>query len=445
MPNALVATDRLGNPLHFCITPSALPDLPPMSVLLTANSVYNAISRYYKYNKQLGCTNPRYKEFNFQANLDDGSCGKQASNFSFGGMYQTYTALGQYDGDGSSIEQINPLTGSDSCPSGYRDVLLHTGVFTHYSIILQSTSTLYYQTHWCAALGPNPPSSGYLFGGVFTSTSLNPVTDSSKCPTYFNPLKMGQDISVCVSSDFELGAEYSRPFAGFDSCSIGNPFAATTDANGVQIESPWPKQCPQGYSKHLITIDNNCEINYCLQSGALDKKELAPAKLPPFSLLPQPRVNATWTTKVVDWLEGDVWVKGQDGTWSKQADGASVLEQPSDPTKYSNGNSTSVSSGPTQNPYANSSPQSVSPQGITPGSSSKRDEDGVSPQTASNGLSSGAIAGASVGAGLVALVLLLFGKLVWHKYGKLQAERGNMQMHTRIIHDDAEAEYGSAA
>ena len=34
----------------------------------------------------------------------------------------------------------------------------------------------YYKTYWCAALGPVHPHSGYRFGGVYTSTSVNLVT-----------------------------------------------------------------------------------------------------------------------------------------------------------------------------------------------------------------------------------------------------------------------------
>eukprot|EP00731_Ephydatia_muelleri_P004874 Em0002g1050a len=131
LPNALVATDRSGNPLHFCITPTALPDLPPTSVLQTADSVFNAINRYYKVNTRYGCTDPGSKNFNFQAHVDDNSCGVKSTNFTFGGLFQTCVVLnGEIGAQCNGLSQVNPLTGNYSCPNGYTPVRLRSGITT---------------------------------------------------------------------------------------------------------------------------------------------------------------------------------------------------------------------------------------------------------------------------------------------------------------------------
>ena len=95
--NNLVAIDRAGDPLHFAITPQSLPELPEMLTIHLSEFLEKAIEVYYKHNIIKGCTNPNSKDFNFQAILDDHSCGKPYNNFTFGGVYQTCQVLGKFD------------------------------------------------------------------------------------------------------------------------------------------------------------------------------------------------------------------------------------------------------------------------------------------------------------------------------------------------------------
>jgi hypothetical protein len=50
---------------------------------------------------------------------------------------------------------------------------------------------------------------------------------------------------VCISDDYELGAQYSIPFGGFMSCSAGNPLAMTSRkgelmcVNNHKITAKW--------------------------------------------------------------------------------------------------------------------------------------------------------------------------------------------------------------
>ncbi|CAC5359426.1 unnamed protein product [Mytilus coruscus] len=46
------------------------------------------------------------------------------------------------------------------------------------------------------------------------------------------------------------------------------------------------KACHHGYSNHLATIDNDCEIMYCAQTGALSELKFPRVQLPPFTGIP---------------------------------------------------------------------------------------------------------------------------------------------------------------
>nr|KAG5688269.1 hypothetical protein BaRGS_007909 [Batillaria attramentaria] len=74
------------------------------------------------------------------------------------------------------------------------------------------------------------------------------------------------------------------------SCSAGNPFALTGNAAKDQFENgdaeDWPHRCPEGYSRHIATIDQGCEVKYCVRIGAFSELDLPSATLPPFMKKP---------------------------------------------------------------------------------------------------------------------------------------------------------------
>ena len=358
--DALVATDRSGDPLHFVVNPTTLSELPETTIRRVAMTVYKAINRYYKVNTRDGCTNPNSPNFNFQANVDDSSCNPPQTNFTFGGIFQTckvHPDMATEDLCNSGPEpaaQVNPLTGDYSCRDGYMPVKLHSGTVTHMtqkmvcnnvchhcgflgwhrccqcqSVLASFLSAADYEAYWCVANGEVAQNSGYLFGGFYTSTTSNPFTDSMTCPRYFIPLHFGEDIKVCVSSDYEQGYAYSIPFAGFESCIAGNPLAALPSY--VNESARWPHACPHGYMQHLVTVDEGCEINFCVEMGALSSKKLLPAKLPPFRKHPRYKMNVT-SAMIVFGVYGQVWLKKENGEWETASydelasDGANLLE-----------------------------------------------------------------------------------------------------------------------
>jgi len=335
----LVAIDRSGDPIYYLITLKNLPELPNNIVYQLQKSVKEAVLAYYKYNTYYGCTKAESPNFSFEANVDDGSCGSSTNNYTFGGVYQTC----QSDGHSVSInlcgilEQKNPQTGQLSCPSEYNSVFLDRGVLK-YSETRRHCKRCYlastcckdvvvtgdfrFSSYWCAAKGDVPVGSGYLFGGVYTSTTSNLITRSFSCPMYFYPLRLGKTMRVCVSDDYELGYKHSVPFAGFFSCSAGNPLKLISETAHQQKRSTenkrllesyimdsgkdnYPRGCPYGYSEHLATISNGCEINYCIQTGALSGRSFPTIKRPPFIEIPSSGFADNDSTVVSE--DGLIW------------------------------------------------------------------------------------------------------------------------------------------
>ena len=342
LADTLVTIDREGVPLHFAIIPEVLTELPPAQTLELANYVEKAINSYYKHNTYHGCTNPNAENFYFGANIDDGSCKAPTDNFTFGGVYQTctHTPADRRDIICPGLVQKNPLSGDYSCPLGYKPVLLHSGTKSgsyqttechehchHFLGIkygchpdcneVNNPVTGNYQMYWCMDTAlVVPDKSGYMFGGLYSSVIINPLTHAKSCPNHFYPLRFGEDTHVCVSDDYELGYALSIPFAGFESCSVGNPLSTKTSSGELKMNfglldidpSTWPHRCPTGYTQHLASTEQSCEINYCVKAGSLDEKGLPPVKLPPYRKYPNLNPNTYNVMSIVS-ARGNLWEK----------------------------------------------------------------------------------------------------------------------------------------
>ncbi|XP_076587275.1 macrophage expressed 1, tandem duplicate 1 [Chaetodon auriga] len=328
--NNLVAIDRSGFPLHYFINTNTFPDLPQPTLGKLALTVSQAIERYYKINTRPGCVDVNSKNFNFQANLDDASCEGPATNLSFGGVYQVCDQLSSNAGPlCDALAQKNPDTGDFSCRLPYSPTLLRSEVrqqgYTsydcydqHYDCGFLGLSDCYRKvcqdnyhvrsarinTYWCSVNGKAPDNSGYLFGGIYTPSLLNPLTNAKSCPLNFIPVNFLSDGQViCVSNDYETATRYSVPFGGLFSCQSSNPLAGSQ------------RHCPPKFSQHLATVSDGCEILYCVQSGLFTGGQLLPIHLPPFTNPSLTSMQSTNTVMVM--TEGEKsWVRvGQTKAW----------------------------------------------------------------------------------------------------------------------------------
>lgn len=121
---------------------------------------------------------------------------------------------------------------------------------------------------YCMAM-PNvtlPDNSGTMFGGLYKNGSVNIFTNKAGCPGNYQQYPLAADTIVCLSEDYELDSQFAVPFNGFFSCQA-------PDAQ---------KKCADGYSQHLATVENSCEIFYCVRPNVF--KSLIPPtiKSPPY-------------------------------------------------------------------------------------------------------------------------------------------------------------------
>ncbi|XP_061179323.1 macrophage-expressed gene 1 protein-like [Saccostrea echinata] len=294
--NDLVAVDRNGFPLDYVISTASLPELSESLVEEIVQSVRSAISSYFLHNTYPGCTNPDAPNFSKISNLDDGTCHAPLTNLSFGGVFQECIFKGALINNENLCDKIttkNSQTQDFKCPVEFEKVVLFKGktdkaqhehkchkcwlFFTcchdqsYYGLAT-------YTSYWCRAK-PNTPvqeNSGFLFGGLYSDRTSNFVTQSKSCPQYYNPMTIASNIRVCISDDYELGAKSAVPFGGFYSCQHGNPL----------VDGKYTKSCPKGFSNHLATVDNNCEIQYCVRTSQLSELKFPTVQLPPFIGIP---------------------------------------------------------------------------------------------------------------------------------------------------------------
>ena len=311
----MVALDRSGDPLYFLISSTTLPDLPESTVLKLNAYIKAAVELYYEHNTYRGCTNRDAPNFSLVANVDDGSCEVPSAEYTFGGVFQSCSSTGDASlCDG--LQQTNPLTGKYSCPDEYEAVLLQSNrkrfdikyrkckrcKMVHRCCREKSREEYAtYTAHWCSPRNHSIQKTGFLFGGLYTSSSFNPVTQSVDCPSKFYPLHLLEDLSICVTDDYELGLKDSLPFAGFFSCKTGNPLALQAfsfpESSSKEHSllkymkydgtTSFPHECPQGFSQHLAVVDDGCQVNYCIKTGALVAQALPKVKRPPFIPLPR--------------------------------------------------------------------------------------------------------------------------------------------------------------
>ena len=87
--NNLASVDRSGDPLWFLVSPTYLPELPVDTVGTLAHVVQEAVISYYQHNTYPGCMDIDSPNYSYMANKGDDSCEGPATNYTFGGIFQS--------------------------------------------------------------------------------------------------------------------------------------------------------------------------------------------------------------------------------------------------------------------------------------------------------------------------------------------------------------------
>ncbi|EUB62738.1 Macrophage-expressed gene 1 protein [Echinococcus granulosus] len=337
LANHLVAVDRRGRPIYDLITPRALPELSESLTFRLAAAVKAAVVRYYEANSLIGCLDPASTAYDSDANVAADNCDDfpyqdqttdvQGGQLPLGGVYTT--CKGPSDLCSRHIAP-NLATGNTSCPRGFMPVGLLPPQVRSCAVACQDRKVFQEplcvhecavtRAFWCA-LDPSTETDGknelgFLFGGIYTDTTMNPITKAQSCPPYYEVQSVGRRIQLCLSTDFEMGRRYSLAFGGFYTCQSGNPLYDVLSLNssslkrvqqvrrglhaGLKIghsdyngstsgEDPgiiWSKRCPNGYTSHMAAIEDTCLINCCIPGNSLKVVKERTLKRPPFVQLP---------------------------------------------------------------------------------------------------------------------------------------------------------------
>lgn len=308
--NNLASIDKSGDPLYFLIKPETFPDVALETLGTLRNNLMEVINNYYFYNGHKGCMKVDAPNFDFNANVE-GVCEENLNNFTLGGIYQTCTVQSQdinFVGDWCAqykMNTINVLSGDYNCPIPYTSVLLKSGSlpFENSKCIEKCSgwwlwkrchtecstisSTMNYSAYWCAATANVSANHGMMFGGLYSSKIVNPITHDYNCPATFAAFKILQDLYICLGDTYDLGIEYSIDFGGFFSCQNGNPlydlkFLHSKLTTKLRNELELLKACPNGYTQHVAVDDLDCRIHYCVLADSFRAYGEMPIVLPPF-------------------------------------------------------------------------------------------------------------------------------------------------------------------
>ncbi|KAG5453483.1 Macrophage-expressed protein 1 protein [Clonorchis sinensis] len=408
LDDELVVIDRSGVPIYELISSRSLPELDEEMIGRLTKTIRSAITRYYTANAVIGCMDPSSAYYDIDANVDSAECRGETATISesarlpLGGVYQKCQGPAELC---DTLAVKNAATGDFTCPTGYLSVqLLPPQVRTctnhcersvwHGAACQQECATT--ELHWCSLdpTVPEPPvvdgNIGFIFGGLYTDKEPNPLTQQYSCPEYSWPVAVGRRMRICLSSDRELSGKHAMLFGGFYSCRFGNPLVSYLEQNetnpkqrsaiskpfnrsillnvvepvNVQARSSldipndqaplddysslfasiWPKRCPSGYTTHLASMEDTCQVNFCVPANTIKVKKKRYLKRPPFvapptlysssgsawapdSLLDPPssmagskgetleRVDGTWTRSGAIGLQLDY---NKDGKWLRQ-------------------------------------------------------------------------------------------------------------------------------
>ena len=166
------------------------PQFPKESMKRIYESYVLSYVPYFNNNTHYGCTDPYGKNFRLEYNTDDGSCDYNYPTVSTYGGYYSWSLYSRNQGQ-IYYPSNNPFTGGLSCPTGTSAHCQYVHFGTDWSTgnpdCYQATGYFncyisWWEDHYCQCVGDNNHPNGPAFGGAYSSTQTNPVTNDFNCP-----------------------------------------------------------------------------------------------------------------------------------------------------------------------------------------------------------------------------------------------------------------------
>ncbi len=157
-------------------------------------------------------------------------------------------------------QEVNILTNTFECPTGYESIL-----------VFQTKNVKGPWANLTECRSKHEGKGSLYFGGIYSTSSKNPLTNDSSCPKYFSsqPLLDCLNNRICLTEDARAISN-AVPFGGF-------------------ISSCMPESsqdCMQGYTKVKINTYNECTLYYCVQLKSWNRPSI---ETPPFIQIPPPQ------------------------------------------------------------------------------------------------------------------------------------------------------------
>jgi len=228
---------------------------------------------YLRNNYYKGCADPTASNYVSYANVFDSSLCNHQHTFYFGGLYTV---------SNSANYQVNNLiTQALSCPTNF---IAHQLLHLQYQGATHSNDVCIKHKHhkhchteyWyeqittdtfvCLSHQNESTSAGMYFGGVYTSTIINDITQSKSCPQKYVAFPIFHnyektDITYVCQAPYDSGNIISLPFGGIFSSQ--NP-------NFLVGDKP---VCGDGFQRHSVGPRPIAELTYCLEIGSLDNQQ----------------------------------------------------------------------------------------------------------------------------------------------------------------------------
>ena len=260
--NNLVTISRESDLILDLLIGPLFPQLEEVTLAKIRDLVVETYQKYVWFNARGGCLDRRSIKFNpiatYQPEDAEQIC---REDYKFGGTFASTIYCSQTNSQGQCTASMYPcqeyhvLNNERRCPDGY----------SHKTAFLASNP--WFNLTEC--VGKSAVDRGVLlFGGIYSTNAVNPVTGAKTCPEYFsahNLFDCSKNI-ICLSRDAERGVSNAVPFGGFISSCI------------VQHQ----QECQEGYRKIFVNAYNNCALYYCAQIKDMAMPDIIPPPFDPY-------------------------------------------------------------------------------------------------------------------------------------------------------------------